>query len=127
MRNFHPHVAPAKAGVQVSEQSPSPGSVLTGMPAFAGTTLAMKLLEEIVPFRIGVHDLPQLPIAIPGLHGFLAGNCLVDPSMFFCINQSREPIALAKFGALAVPMLPHASGDIARDADVERPERLVLS
>src|SRR5438034_999773 len=91
---------------------------LTWMPAFAGTTLMVDLLEEIFPLRIDVHDLPQLPIAVPRLHRLLARDGFVDSRKVLGIDQASEAVAFAERRALAVPMLPDARGEVAGHADV---------
>ena len=63
----------------------------------AGMTLVVDPFEQIVPVGVHLHDLAQLPIAVPGLHHLLASNGLVDPGMLLGIDQSLQSVALQNF------------------------------
>ena len=67
------------------------------MPAFAGMTLVITRLEKIVPIGVHVHDLTQLPIAIPRFHHFLSSDRVVDTIMLLSIYKPGQTEALTEF------------------------------
>jgi len=102
-----------------------PTSLLVSSPHRSRPTSLHQPNRKIVPLRIPTHDQANFPRPRPTLQACLALNHTPHVTMGLTVHQAVEVVPPRKRRPDAVLVRPHASRQIARHAQIQRPVRTV--